>query len=60
VVDDIRFPLEAVWPKPLKKAVTFSIIGFILGIAVIIGVNLGLDFLKQQKKEFQQKINAPF
>lgn len=60
VVDDIRFPLDAVWPKPLNKAITFSIIGLFVGIAGIIGINLGLDFLKQQKVEFQKKTDAPF
>jgi len=60
VVDDIRFPLDAVWPKPLNKAIIFLIIGVVLGLIGIIGVNLGLEFLKKQKKEFQQKIDAPF
>lgn len=52
VVDDIRLPLLSTWPKPLNKALVFSILVLILGFAGIAGILLGIDFLKEQKKEF--------
>lgn len=52
VVDDIRLPLDAVWPKPLSKAITSSLLAIFLGFALTIGILMGLDILKAQKKEF--------
>lgn len=52
VVDDIRLPLAGDSPKPIKKAFTLGFIGLFLGLAVIIGVFLGSDYLKKQKKEY--------
>lgn len=52
VIDDIRVPLDSKWPNPMKKAITLAIVMFILGLAGIIGVFLGWDILKKQKREF--------
>ncbi|MBS3915106.1 MAG: hypothetical protein KG003_11435 [Bacteroidetes bacterium] len=54
IVDDIRLPLDAVWPNPLNKSITFSIVSLVLGFAAVAGVILGLDILKTQKKEFEK------
>lgn len=53
VVDDVRLPLLAVWPEPTKKGVAFGLVGFVLGLALVVGTIMGIDFLKAQKQQFQ-------
>lgn len=57
VVDDIRFPLEATYPKPYKKGAIFGFIGLLFGAALVIGFHLAKEFLVKQKQEFR-KMNA--
>lgn len=52
VVDDPRFPLKSTYPNPLSKGLKTFIVILILGIAVLLGLLFGLDFLKKQKEEY--------
>jgi len=52
VVDDIRMPLEAKWPNPLKKAISIAIVFTLLGFALIVGALFGVDILAAQKEDF--------
>lgn len=60
IVDDIRFPLNATWPKPLNKTITGLILGLFLGILGLIGFRVAQEFLKSQRQDFIQKQNIPF
>ena len=52
VVDDIRLPLDAEWPKPFKKALSLSIIAMLLSVAAVVGIIFGLGAIDQQRQEF--------
>jgi len=52
VVDDIRLPLESESPKSFKKGMTLGLIGLILGLVLLVGYFLGIDYLKQQKLDY--------
>ena len=56
VVDDIRLPLDAEWPKPFKKALSLSIIGMLLSAAAVVGVIFGMGAIDQQRQEFQDSL----
>jgi hypothetical protein len=55
IVDDIRFPLAASYPKPLNKGMMGFFGGFIFMLIVLGGGIFGLDWLKQQRQEFLDK-----
>ena len=52
IIDDSRLPLKAIAPNPMKKAQNMFLISFIFEFALVIGIFFGLDFLKEQKKEY--------
>lgn len=53
IVDDIRLPLDSKWPKPLNKAMIMGFLALILTFAAIAGVFVGIDYLNEQKKQFE-------
>jgi hypothetical protein len=53
IIDDSRLPLTAIAPNPMKKAQIMFLISFIIEFALVIALFFGLDFLKEQKKEYR-------
>jgi hypothetical protein len=59
VVDDIRLPLDSSETAPLKKSIIFGIVGLLLGIALIVGLMKGKEFLQKQKSDYLNKSTSP-
>lgn len=60
VVDDIRFPLEAVHPSPVSKGIINAILGLILGALLPAGFAVARDFIKKQKLAYKLQQSDPF
>lgn len=60
VVDDIRFPLDAKYPKPLVKAITGLLIGLMIGASLPILFSLGKEQLRLQKEKYLAGQQGPF
>lgn len=60
VVDDIRFPLDAQYPKPWIKAITGALMGLVLGAGLLIIFQLLREQLQKQREKFIAGQTGPF
>ncbi|MBL7812069.1 MAG: hypothetical protein JNL57_07580 [Bacteroidetes bacterium] len=55
IIDDVRYPLNSSYPKPMMKGILFLLVGIILGFAGRTGWILGKEFLQKQRDAFKQE-----
>lgn len=54
VIDDVRLPLAKIEPKKEKFGIIGLLGGFLGSLILIVGIIVGLDFLKKQKAEYKE------